>query len=799
MAIPKDFSAPHGIITDGKIGIGTQTPSTSLAIEHSSGAYASATTTTSSGISEWSTYNSDGFGTFMGVYGAGVTPNGPIGAGDSYLYSNANSLVFATDTGVIKFGTGSTLTERVQIGLDGRVGLGTSSPSMLLDVRGNSSSDTGIISKNSGIGRATVKIDAGGTSQSFLQFLQAGAEQWRFSSNGSTSFGLYDVTNSAYRMFVDSTGKMGIGTNAPAAKLDVVSTTGNVTSRTFANSSAGYAFNTIQSGDGTTSADQAFTYYLSNKTIPYSWKTGLVGSTKYTIRDETAAADRLIIDSAGNLGLGVTPSAWASSVKVIETTGGAIYSDATGIATAQNAYYDGTWKYKTTGTTAKYGVFAGAYQWFIAPSGTAGNPITFTQAMVLDVSGNLGIGLTPSGSYKLEVSGGAKLTSNLLVSGVSTGIQFNNGQQYISSDSLGTAVVIGTNSTDRMRIDPSGNVGIGTLSPSCKLDVPGGTINAGSIQFGGIGSYIIGNSAYQYLTLSTANNDRMRIDSSGNVGIGTITPTAKLEVNGNIKLGTSATINNASGYLLVQATGGELVLSAGSSSPIGFRPGGAATNQAVFDTNGNLIVGSTAQITTEKVRFEKTNAGAVSINARLSNTGTTAGTGESIVFTGFTNNAAYVNHGIIQSYATDTAGNSAMTFHTAASGITAEQARIDSLGNLGIGTTTPASKLDVSGTVSHNVVAVPALTMDLASGMYFTKTVTAPSTFTITNVPASRYVTWTLKLTNGGSSVITWPVTVKWPSGTAPVLTASGVDIITFFTDDGGVTVHGLLASKDSR
>jgi hypothetical protein len=62
-----------------------------------------------------------------------------------------------------------------------------------------------------------------------------------------------------------------------------------------------------------------------------------------------------------------------------------------------NAYYNSGWKYVGTGFGARYSmndVAGGTHAWFTAPSGTAGNAITFTQAMTLDASGNLGIGTT---------------------------------------------------------------------------------------------------------------------------------------------------------------------------------------------------------------------------------------------------------------------------------------------------------------------------------------------------------------------------------------------------------------------
>jgi hypothetical protein len=90
--------------------------------------------------------------------------------------------------------------------------------------------------------------------------------------------------------------------------------------------------------------------------------------------------------------------------------------------------------------------------------------------------------------------------------------------------------------------------------------------------------------------------------------------------------------------------------------------------------------------------------------------------------------------------------------------------------------------------------------VDLTLGNYFTKTITALTTFTVTNTPTTGIVgSFILDLTNGGAFTITWWSGVKWASGTAPTLTASGRDCLGFFTHDGGATWTGLLLGKDIR
>ena len=94
--------------------------------------------------------------------------------------------------------------------------------------------------------------------------------------------------------------------------------------------------------------------------------------------------------------------------------------------------------------------------------------------------------------------------------------------------------------------------------------------------------------------------------------------------------------------------------------------------------------------------------------------------------------------------------------------------------------------------------AVAGFDLDCSQGNYFTKSVTEATTFSVSNVPASGAYFLTLRLTNGGSAVVTWPTAFKWPGGSAPTLTAAGVDLVTAVTDDGGLTWNA-AAIKDVK
>ena len=75
---------------------------------------------------------------------------------------------------------------------------------------------------------------------------------------------------------------------------------------------------------------------------------------------------------------------------------------------------------------------------------------------------------------------------------------------------------------------------------------------------------------------------------------------------------------------------------------------------------------------------------------------------------------------------------------------------------------------------------------------------TGTQTFTFTNPPADTIAgSFTLFLTNGGSQTVNWPGAVDWAGGSAPSLTSSGVDVLTFTTLDAGTIWYGFAAGLD--
>jgi hypothetical protein len=233
-----------------------------------------------------------------------------------------------------------------------------------------------------------------------------------------------------------------------------------------------------------------------------------------------------------------------------------------------------------------------------------------------------------------------------------------------------------------MRLDSSGNLGIGTSSPTF------GSGDGVEIQRAGIATLRIENSSASNsfelyadsaanginlrgrdsspLVFWTANTERMRLDSSGNLGIGTTSPASRLHVNNATGIITYATIGNINGGTQVGAdAAGASVLSSFAVNAIRFGQQSSTTfvETMRLDSSGNLGIGTASPAT--RIHAERSTDGVI---------GTFRGT----------SNAQYLV-GIASGVVTHDASNGS-AIHTWQTNGT-ERARLDNLGNLGIGTT----------------------------------------------------------------------------------------------------------------
>lgn len=103
--------------------------------------------------------------------------------------------------------------------------------------------------------------------------------------------------------------------------------------------------------------------------------------------------------------------------------------------------------------------------------------------------------------------------------------------------------------------------------------------------------------------------------------------------------------------------------------------------------------------------------------------------------------------------------------------------------------------------IQEKAVVLTGNNIDLLKGNVFIKTITSPTTFTISNVATTANTTnsFILELTNAGSYSIGFWSAIKWPNGVIPTFTAVGTDIIGFYSNNNGVTWRGVPISKDSK
>jgi hypothetical protein len=437
-------------------------------------------------------------------------------------------------------------------------------------------------------------------------------------------------------MTITSSGNVGIGTTGPGESLDVLGTI-QAFAPTYApsiqfnrkdNFSTNRIVGNLNSYANTSGGSSA---YLS--TIAFGQSADYNGYITFNTNNGVALGERVRIDYQGNVGIGTTTPAYKLDVVgQINSSGGLCIS---GDCKTSWSQVGGSSQWTTSGSGIYYtgnvsiGTNAISYPLFVSTSSDnlfaiqrtgATYPTIFKQgtdgALVINnnnsdivaiKSGNVGIGTTVPGSYKLSISGpsvntgasGLMLTTpggaqgersaitlystfqgtsdNIprrtadIIAGYNGGawgneyLSFNIGNNGSANDS---AVV----TSEKMRIQSNGNVGIGTTAPNARLHVvqPGGNVNP-SLTYGAASAYILNTASADlamgvlttspwsyWLQVRSSNNMALPISLNplgGNVGIGTTGPQAKLDVQGgDIRTSGELYWNNGKGILSTDQT-----------------------------------------------------------------------------------------------------------------------------------------------------------------------------------------------------------------------------------------------------
>lgn len=360
---------------------------------------------------------------------------------------------------------------------------------------------------------------------------------------------------------------------AAAGSFTTLTASGNVTF------SGAVVLSSTLTANGNTTLGDATTDTITLTANP-TLSGGTANGVLYLNGSKVATSGSALVFDGTNLGLGVTPSAWGAGYKAIQNGGFSLASDGTNNDLTANRFVNsgGTSTYVANGFATMLRQESGTFKWYTAPSGTAGNAITFTQAMTLDSSGNLGIG-TSSPSQKLQVAGNETAATKINAVGTTYGSgSFLNAFTSAGGNDVGFAGFIASqnnNSTNRLWM--------GVHSPS------------------GSNQSFVGSPDATPLAFWTNSAERMRLDSSGNLGLGgsatraTTVGTAVLNIfNGTAPVGTLT-----NGISLYSSSGEAYVMDAAGNATL-FSPHDAETNEWVFKSK-HTPTGKVLKIDVEKL------------------------------------------------------------------------------------------------------------------------------------------------------------------------------------------------------
>jgi hypothetical protein len=240
-------------------------------------------------------------------------------------------------------------------------------------------------------------------------------------------------------------------------------------------------FNINGTVGATTATTGAFTTLAASSTVTLSG--GTANGVTYLNGSKVLTSGSALSFDGTNLGLGVTPSAWKSTYKALAVVNADLASASSVglVSLSSNGYLNASdqWIYKITDKASRYQQYDSIHSWYTAATGTAGNAISFTQAMTLDASGNLLLVATSpiySSSNRGNITVGGSASSLLFLgTGTTTGTYLTHTQATGTAELWNGAsgpMLFGTSNTERARIPAAGgfqsvgSISVGNATPT---------------------------------------------------------------------------------------------------------------------------------------------------------------------------------------------------------------------------------------------------------------------------------------------------------------------------------------------